>query len=119
MNVKEKLKSFWEEHGDGIKITSALVGLVGGGVLLGICTKGAYDSYRMSKALKGGDVANGVVTHALRHYANNNGGKVLSGIELDPVKVSDMGELGERILKCRPEAKNFKGTHFIMIGTDK
>ena len=115
MNVKEKLKRFWEEHGETIKVTGALIGLMTGGVLLGISAKGTYDAYRMNKALKSGDPAIGVLDHAKRHYANGCC-DILSGFEDDPVKVSDMGELGNRIISLKPEAANFKGTHFIMIG---
>lgn len=119
MSAKEKFKSFWEKHGDIVTIVGMGVGLIGSGVLIGIGARGAYDINRANKALKGGNAAAGVLMHAKNHYAKNCDGKILSGIELDPVKVSDMGELGKRIVECRPKAENFKATHFIMIGTDK
>lgn len=105
----EKIKNYLKEHKTEILIGVGVTVVAIGGAALGFYAGRNYfgkDEFRVN---------NKVITKVFRSIPNGTMVNTFGGIAADPLKIGDLGALGEFMAKIGvPEEDAF--THFIAIG---
>ena len=108
---KEKMLSFIKQHKKPIVIAgTAVAGVLGGLVGWKLCSEVKLGS---SSVIAENEHIVGVIVDAIKTHGPNTA--VFTGDDTGPIKVSDLGKLGEAIVSCGG-VDDDTFTHFIAIG---